>query len=265
MDASQDPEGFRRGGTRARGGVPARPPRLSELVAEQIQHDLLTQGRRPGDRLPTEPQLVERYGVSRTVIREAGRILDQRGLVDIRPGRGMVVAQPDGSAVARHYTLMLGMHAATFPQLMETRLIIEVEVAALAAERRTEVDLRDLRASVARAERAAGDFATCLEADIEFHEVVTRASGNPFFSWFVDPVNACLRASYRDSLAYLASLPRTLDEHGAIVAAVADRDADAARVAARRHLERVAAEGGKLVAPAADAADDDAGAAPTRQ
>lgn len=227
--------------------VPARPPRLPEVVAEQIQHDLLAQGLRPGDRLPTEPQLVERYGVSRTVIREAGRILDQRGLVDIRPGRGMVVAQPDGTAVARHYSLMLGMNAATFQQLMEVRLIIEVEVAALAADRRDEEDVRDLRACVERTEQSPGDYETCLEADIRFHELVTRAGGNPFFSWFMDPVNTCLRESYRDSFQYLASLPQTIKEHGAILDAIAGRDAAAARLASRRHLERVVSEGSRLV------------------
>lgn len=236
----------------AGGRVPPRPPRLSAVVAEQIQHDLLAQGRQPGDRLPTEPQLAERYGVSRTVVREAGRILDQRGLVDIRPGRGMVVAQPDGSAVARHYALMLGMNATTFPQLMETRLTIEVEVTALAAERRGEADLAGLRACLARTEESPGDYETCLEADIQFHEAVTRASGNPFFSWFMDPVNTCLRESYRDSFSYLSSLPQTIKEHGAILQAIADRDPDAARRAARRHLERVRSEGDKLVSRAPD-------------
>jgi DNA-binding FadR family transcriptional regulator len=218
-------------------------------VAEQIQRDLLAQGLRPGDRLPTEPQLVERYGVSRTVIREAGRILDQRGLVDIRPGRGMVVARPDGSAIARQYALMLGMNAATFQQLMQTRLIIEVEVAALAAVHRSEEDLRDLRECVARTEESPGDFRACLEADIRFHEIVTRASGNPFFSWFMDPVNTCLRESYKDSFQYLAALPQTIKEHGAILEAIADGDAERAKGTSRRHLERVVSEREKLVAP----------------
>lgn len=224
-----------------------RPPRLSEVVAERIQRDLLDQGLRPGDRLPTEPQLAERHGVSRTVVREAGRILDQRGLVDIRPGRGMVVAQPDGSAVARQYALMLGMNPATFTQLMEVRLLVEAEVAALAAERRTEEDLRELRDCVERARAHPADFPTCLKADVRFHETVVRASGNPLLSWFMDPVNSCLRASYRDATRYLASLPRTLEEHGVLLAALASGDPAAAREAARAHLRRVVAERDHLV------------------
>ncbi|MBL1066879.1 FadR/GntR family transcriptional regulator [Streptomyces sp. 7-21] len=257
MQASQDPVSRNRHNTGKRQA--ARPPRLSEVVAEQIQRDLLSQGMKPGDRLPTEPQLVERYGVSRTVIREAGRILDQRGLVDIRPGRGMVVAQPDGSAVARHYALMLGMNVATFQQLMETRLLVEVEVAALAAERRSEEDLRELRACVDRARQHPGDYTVCLEADIRFHEVVTRASGNPFFSWFMDPVNTCLRQSYKDAFRYLASLPQTLEEHGAILAAIEARDPEEARRASRVHLMRVMSERNRLLAGDGDGDGEESG------
>ncbi|SDY28422.1 transcriptional regulator, GntR family [Saccharopolyspora shandongensis] len=229
------------------GAAPERPPRLPDVVAERLQRDLLEQRLRPGDRLPTEPQLVERYGVSRTVIREAGRILEQRGLVDIRPGRGMTVSTPDGSAIAQHYSLMLGMNAMTFQQLMEIRLIIEVEVAALAAARRTEEDLGDLRASLERAERHADDYQVCLEEDMRFHEIVTRAGGNPFFSWFMDPVNTCLRESYKDSGAYLASLPQTFAEHRAILDAIAAGDADTARRRAREHLNRVVSQQDDLV------------------
>ncbi|WP_170210460.1 FadR/GntR family transcriptional regulator [Saccharopolyspora antimicrobica] len=216
-------------------------------MAERLQRDLLERGLRPGDRLPTEPQLVERYEVSRTVIREAGRILEQRGLVDIRPGRGMTVSTPDGSAVARHYSLMLGMNTTTFQQLMETRLIIEVEVAALAAERRTAADLDELRASLERAEGNAQDYQVCLEEDVRFHEILTRAGGNPFFSWFMDPVNTCLRESYRDEGSYLASLPQTFAEHRAILDAIAEGDPDAARRSSREHLNRVISQAEDLV------------------
>jgi GntR family transcriptional regulator, transcriptional repressor for pyruvate dehydrogenase complex len=230
-----------------RGAPPERPPRLPDVVAERLQNDLLAQGLRPGDRLPTEPQLVERYGVSRTVIREAGRILEQRGLVDIRPGRGMTVSKPDGSAIVQHYSLMLGMNATTFQQLMETRLIIEVEVTALAATRRTDEDLAELRASVGRVERHMSDYQVCLEEDVRFHEIVTRAGGNPFFSWFMDPVNTCLRESYKDAGTYLASLPQTLAEHGAILEAIAAGDSNAAREASRAHLNRVVSQQDELV------------------
>src|SRR5262245_26140843 len=94
-----------------------RPPRLSAVIADRIQEDLLRRKMLPGDRLPTEHELVTRHKVSRAVIREASRILDQRGLVDIRPGRGMVVARPDGSKIAEQYSIMLGMNQASFAQL----------------------------------------------------------------------------------------------------------------------------------------------------
>ncbi len=226
--------------------------RLSAVVAERLQQLILTRRMQPGDRLPTEAELVAEHGVSRSVVREAGRILDDRGLVDIRPGRGMVVARPDGSQVAAQYAILLQMNQASFEQLMQTRLIVETELAGLAAAHRTEDDIAALHGSLERARAGAGDFATFLEEDLRFHELISRAGGNPFFALFIDPVNVCLRNLYTDPVRYLAAGPQTFAEPDAILAAVAAGDADAARQASRRHLERVAAQKDALLPPTID-------------
>jgi GntR family transcriptional repressor for pyruvate dehydrogenase complex len=228
-----------------------RQPRLSSVVAERLQQRILTERLRPGDKLPTEAELVAEYDVSRSVVREAGRILDDRGLVDIRPGRGMVVARPDGSQVAAQYAILLQMDEAGFDQLMQTRMIVETELSALAALHRTDDDVAALRGSLDRARAGAGDFETFLEEDLRFHELISRSSGNPFFALFIDPVNVCLRNLYTDPARYLASAALTFAEHGAILDAIADGDADAARAASRRHLSRVAAQEDALLPPSA--------------
>jgi len=226
----------------------ARPPRLPEIIAEQIQSRLFADGLVPGDQLPTEPQLAQEYGVSRTVVREAARILEQRGLVRIRPGSGMVVATLDGRPIAEHLGLLVRAGSAVFEQLMEARFLVEVELTALAATRRREEDLAAMRASLATARSHRDDFDVCLAEDMAFHALTARATGNIVFGLFMDPVNACLRESYREPMAYLAQQGHTIDEHQAIYDAIADQAPEAARLAARRHLERISRESTSLLA-----------------
>lgn len=99
------------------------------------------------------------------------------------------------------------------------------------------------------AERHPGEYHLCLGEDFRFHEIVTRSCGNPFFSWFMAPVNTCLRESYKNERAYLASLPRTFAEHRAILDAITAGDAAAARRNSRQHLNRVISQQESLVTP----------------
>lgn len=232
-----------------RDNSPRRHARLSSVVADRIQADVLARSMKAGDKLPTEAALAAEHDVSRAVIREAGRILDQRGLVDIRPGRGMVVRRPDGAEVVEHFSLMLGMNSATFAQLMETRVVIEVEVASLAAERCTPQHIARLRETIDTARRNADNFDVCLAEDLKFHELVTNACDNPFFAMLIDPINTCLRRSYTDAERYLAAQHSTLAEHEAIVNALENHDAAAARVAAKAHLNRVVQQRDSLMPP----------------
>jgi GntR family transcriptional repressor for pyruvate dehydrogenase complex len=217
----------------------SRPQRLPEVVANRIQDALIDAGIVVGEQLPTEPQLAEQYGVSRTVVREAARILEQRGLVDIRSGRGMTVLGVDGAPIARHYALLLKASPRAFDQLMEARLLVEVPLTGLAAEHRTDQDLDEMRRSLEKVRTNRDSPAICIDEDLHFHALVGRASGNPMMSLFVDPVNECLRESYEPDFAYMARLDATLDEHDAILAAIADSNAELASELAKAHLERV--------------------------
>ncbi|WP_345075292.1 FadR/GntR family transcriptional regulator [Paeniglutamicibacter cryotolerans] len=215
--------------------------RLSEQVAEQITADLIRRGLKPGDRLETEPELVEQYDVSRSVIREAGRILDERGLVDIRPGRGMVVAAFDGSGISRQYALMLELTDGTFRQLMEMRLVMEVGMTELAALNHTEADAALIRETITAYGTAGADQEKALEWDLAFHRALAIASGNPFFVHSVEPINEYLRRTYKSSLGYVAEQHATLQEHTAIAEAIFSRDSTKAAAMTRAHLERVLA------------------------
>jgi DNA-binding FadR family transcriptional regulator len=223
---------------------------LSEQVADSILKNIIDNGLQPGDRMPTEPELVEQFGVSRTVIREAGRILVSRGVVDIRPRRGMVVLKYDGQSLSRQIGLMISVGRGSFEQLMEMRLTLEVQMTELAALRRTATEIADIT-QLADSIGAPGlTFEQTMVADLGFHSAVAKASGNPFFEHVVNPVNEYLRETYSDSLGYESERGKTHAEHNRIAAAIALGDAVEARLAAHDHLTRVSEAAEQLVSKA---------------
>jgi GntR family transcriptional regulator, transcriptional repressor for pyruvate dehydrogenase complex len=152
---------------------------LSDVVAERLQEHIREHGLQPGDSLPTEQQLVIEYGVSRTVIREAARLLVQRGLVNVRPGRGMTVAKPSIEGLAYQLTATLRTDEASSSQLFELRELLEPAIAKAAAEARTEVDIAKLKSFLQRTEQNLNDADICVTCDIAFHQGLAEATHNP--------------------------------------------------------------------------------------
>ncbi len=241
----------------ARLGPPAgrRPTRLPIWLADQVEASLLEGRYAVGAQMPTEQGLAESYGVSRQVVREATRLLEDRGLVDIRPGRGMTVLAPDVDVTVQRFRALLQRGEASFRQLMQLRHMTESEMAAIAALNRTADDLQRMQAAIEQASAHVDDYDACLESDLAFHEAVARATHNPFVMAFVLPINATLRDSYRWPISYLATQPHTLAEHRAIADAIADRDVDAARLVTTRHLDRILVDAAHLIGGGPDADD----------
>lgn len=211
--------------------------RLSDGIAAALQDDILRM--QVGERLPTEAELSSRFGVSRTVVREATRLLVQRGLVTVKPGRGMAVAPVDGSVIAEQYGLLLRLSEGSFEQLMELRLVLEVEMAALAAARRTPQDVADMRDLNDRLHTADPTSRSFLDADLSFHEKIAEASGNPFFPLVMRPVNDFLGDSYSAGTGYPSEADHTVTEHLEIANAIEAGDPARARFAAENHLRRI--------------------------
>ena len=218
-------------------GISQTRRRLSDTVAQALQEDIL--GLSAGDRLSTEAELVERFGVSRTVIREATRLLVQRGLVTVSPGRGTTVAPVNGSVIAEQYGLLLRLGGGSFEQLMELRLALEVEMAALAAARRTPEQLAGLNEINQRLQAADPSGSEFLTADLAFHEGIADASGNPFFGLVMRPVNTFLADTYSTGEGYPSEAGKTVREHLEIARAIEAGDPARARFAAEDHLRRV--------------------------
>ncbi|CAN5527307.1 FadR/GntR family transcriptional regulator [soil metagenome] len=216
-------------------------------LADQLEEGLL-EGKHPiGSRMPTEKAIAGNYGVSRQVVREAARLLEDRGLVDIKAGRGMTVVEPNVDTIVQRFRMLLRRGDVSFEQLMELRQMTEGDMTALAALNRTPEDVDRMQAVIAQARANLTDYAACLDADLAFHMAVARATRNPLILAFVQPVNIVLRDVYRKPIGYLATQPDTLAEHAAIAQAIADQDPKAAGIASVHHLKRVADDAARLV------------------
>lgn len=222
--------------------------RLSRTVADDLQRKIISSELKVGDRLPTEPKLMEEYGVSRTVIREAAACLVSRGVVDVRPRRGMTVRAPDGKGLSESLIAQLQMSNVSLSQLLQVRSVLESAMARLAATQRTERDIARLRDNLQRIKSAGPDRRDVVKIDLEFHELLAEATHNPFFILVNRPITELLYSIYINKSEYMAFRPTTHAEHRAIVDAIVDRDPESAVAAIEKHLNRVGTTIEKLIA-----------------
>jgi GntR family transcriptional repressor for pyruvate dehydrogenase complex len=217
------------------------PSRLYEQIVEQIQQSVLLGELKPGDQLPPERELAERFGVSRTAVREAIKALREKGLVEAYAGRGTFVtditSQPVRDSLARIAKIAQGEDG--FAQLVEVREILEPEIAARAAERAEERDLSALRDAVAAMDVAIDSPAGYIEADLDFHLALAEAARNPLILTLIDSIVGLLREQ-RTRIFFVAGGPeRGQLHHRRILEAVSRRDVAASREAMRAHLAQV--------------------------
>jgi GntR family transcriptional repressor for pyruvate dehydrogenase complex len=202
---------------------------------------------RPGDQLPSERELGEQYGVSRTVIREAVRALTARGVVDARAGRGLTVAQVDAGAVSTSMKLYLhGQDSIPYAKVHEVRSGIEIQIAGLAAERGSDDGIADLRVLTERMREQGGDVELHSLLDVEFHRALARLTGNELYLIMLDSIGDVMLEIRRATFQLPNDAIRAHREHTRIVQAVAAHDPQTARDAMRRHLKAAEREWIKL-------------------
>jgi DNA-binding FadR family transcriptional regulator len=225
-------------------------PRLHRQVMRILIGEITSGALAEGEQLPREADLAAQHGVSRGVARECLRGLEERGLVRVKHGRGATVLpasewdtfDPDvlGAMLERSDS------ARILGEYLECRSILEVEAAALAAERATSEDLEALREAfrtmAAAAERARLNPAAeglYQEADIAFHRTVIVATENRALARMTEPIHRGLSATVQRLARPEERFERGLPEHERILAAITDGDPDEARAAMRDHLRTV--------------------------
>ena len=216
-----------------------REQRLYERVVEKVLDLIANNTWKPGNRLPPERELSEAFGVSRTVVREAVKALEARGVLESTTGSGVSVRQVDFNMVSQSLqTYMQLANRTDFEiRLNEVRRVLEVEMVALAAARRTPEQLVQLH-QICQQMRASGNSAKQMaELDFRLHVTLADATQNELFKVLLAPLINQLREQI---ILTWQDFPRPVDlvfeQHETIVAAVAAGDAEAGRQAMIKHL-----------------------------
>ena len=230
--------------------LPATEPiarrKLSDEVFDRLKAMITSGEVRPGDSMPSERELMERFGVGRPAIREAMQALSNFGLLTISHGERARVLALTARAVTQQVDIAARMMLDTSPDsldhLKDARLFFERGMARQAAAKAKRADIANLNRLVAT-QRAllGGDPALFIQADMEFHTAIAAISGNPIFAAVSESMLSWLKRFHTELLIWSGKETYTLSEHEAIVAAIRKGDPEAADEAMAHHLNRSAA------------------------
>ena len=220
--------------------LPIQTERLYQQIVDQIEGRIVAGELKVGDQLPSERELAEQFTVSRIAVREAVKALQEKGLVEIRPGRGtfIVNGMPDKVRASLGLLMMFGS-AEGSANLVEVREILEPEIAALAATRITQEQISAMSEAVEIMEQALDNVDTFVEADLDFHLALAQATQNPLIPILMDSIIALLREQRKRIALVNGGLQRGQYHHKRILDSVIQHDPKAARQAMQLHLQQV--------------------------
>ncbi len=199
---------------------------LADVVADKIKKQLRLKQYKAGDKLPSEPELMQRFGVGRSSIREAVRILANCGLVQVKQGLGTFVLPSEGL----HEPLHQRLKRAGNEDLKEVRQLLELKAAEKAALQRTQKDIAKMTSLLNKRKRAGikGDTEECIEADIQFHISIVEASKNEILADLYKTIAVQIKKSFtlvhEDTSLFLEKQ----ELHEALLQSIIKKDAKAA-------------------------------------
>jgi GntR family transcriptional regulator, transcriptional repressor for pyruvate dehydrogenase complex len=217
--------------------------RASQVIVEQIRL-LVRNGRlKPGDRLPSERDLCERFGVSRVTVREALRVLEASGIVQIRVGArgGAFVTTPTSDRLGEGLADLISLSPITAADATEARMIFELGILPLVIERATDKDIDELDELVRTGEKALKEGTYTMSHSAAFHVRVAACTHNPAIEMIVQSFHGPLLMSLQEAqIAAPLMGRRGVREHREYVDAIRARDVEAARAVMTAHLKRTA-------------------------
>ncbi|WP_018341913.1 FadR/GntR family transcriptional regulator [Cytophaga aurantiaca] len=181
--------------------------KLADQVAAKLQQLIASGEYKKGDKIPTEPELMARFGVGRSTVRESVRILANAGLVTVQQGKGTFVQDANVVTEPLHQRL----RRANTKELNEVRHMLEITMVQKAAENRTEKEVKQMRTLLSQRKKAIEEQVQeeCLSADIAFHVVIAEASKNPvlidLYKTFAKVISDYFQTEYPDTKAYKRS------------------------------------------------------------
>jgi DNA-binding FadR family transcriptional regulator len=222
---------------------PVSVDRVSQVIVDQVKR-LMREGKLAnGDRLPSERDLCQRFGVSRVTVREALRVLEANGLIEIRVGArgGAFVASPTKERLGEGLADLMTLAPLTPANVTEARSVIEVGILPLVVERATEQDIAGLRRMVDEGHEALSRDAYTMSLSASFHVAVAACAHNPAIETLVHSFHGPMLLSLRQAQIVAPAMGRRgTDEHAALVDAIENRDVESAVAVMTTHLDRTA-------------------------
>jgi len=219
---------------------PIQTERLYERIVSQIENRIEAGELKVGDQLPAERELAEQFAVSRTAVREAVKALHQKGLVEIRPGRGTFITNGTSDTIRHSLSMLMKIGVVNGSgNLVEVREILEPEIAALAATRITDEYIASMQDAVDTMDTALDNVDVFVEADLDFHLALAEGTQNPIIPILMDSIIDLLREQRKRIGLTKGGLQRGQVHHKKILDAVTRHNADAARQAMQDHLKQV--------------------------
>lgn len=205
------------------------PRKLSNDVVDHLTDLFVTQQLKPGDRLPPERELAEQFGVSRTVIREAVKMLEEKGLLDSRQGSGTWVREFSPQSISQSFALYVESDINRYLELMDLRGILDVEIVGRLAQRASSEQIATLEGHIRRMGELLDRPKEFAEEDCAFHLAIYRAMDNVLLMSIVDPIMTLLEAVNLITVESQGGAETSLSRHTLLVRCIADHDAEGAR------------------------------------
>jgi len=209
-----------------------------ELVADSLLALISERHLKPGDALPTERELMQHYGVGRSSVREALRMLESKGLISAG-GSGAFVVADFRNPLNDSLSLLLAVEEGSLRELFEVRRILEGEAVALATERGNESYLERMRAATELMREGLVDREEYIEADVAFHLTIAEATQNRLILHLMHAIRDQLERALGSIYKIPGSPEQSIEDHGLIIAAMSEGRPDEARERMREHLGRV--------------------------
>lgn len=208
----------------------------AELVVDKITNSIINGELSDGELLPPENQLCEIFGISRSILREAVRVLVSKGLVEVKQGHGTFVRRPKIDVPEEALRNYLMTNTFSLLQLMEVRTPIEVEVARLAAERRDEKHLNIMQESLQTMAVDLNSAEAFSDADEVFHKAIIDASGNLLFGIMIRSIMGNLHIGRQLAIRHFG-IKVVIQEHERIFEAIKNQQPSIAAVKMKEHMD----------------------------
>ncbi len=209
---------------------------LCEQIVEKIEKAIISEDLYK-ETLPSEQALCEHFGVSRTIIREALKILAARGLVQSKAGGGSYVTKPQADDISKLLIRIIRMDKISDYDVCQMRLILDVAAARAATARITDEELKELDEQVDSMEENMYDLPVRVDKDVEFHTMIGKFSGNSFLALIVESMTDVLRNFIQRGIETSGGNEDGIYRHRMILDALRTRDPDKVEINVRKHIE----------------------------